>query len=68
MHNMATIIQAFALSLNQSRKTDTNIIMVSGPLLTMQTQLVVRYLQYTYRTAYVSLITLEFYVTETPTL
>ena len=29
---------------------------------------IVRYLQQTYRTAYVSLITLELYITETPTL
>ena len=32
MHNMATITQAFALSQNQSCKTNINIIMTSSPL------------------------------------
>ena len=32
IHNMTTITQAFALSLNQSCKTDINIIMASSPL------------------------------------
>ena len=32
IHKMATITQVFALSLNQSRKTDINIIMASNPL------------------------------------
>ena len=31
IHNMATVTQAFALSINQSRNTDINIIMASGP-------------------------------------
>ena len=57
IHKMVTITQAFALSVNQSPKTVINI--MASSLLHHANQLVVRYLQKTYHTAYVSLITLE---------